>query len=64
MVLSESEKDDGDDDEGNIYNYDSVFVSSCSRAARCSFNLLREAEVFDWRWRAAAGKIFLRRPLI
>jgi len=47
IVLSESEKDDGDDDEGNIYNYDSVFVSSCSRAARCSFNLLREAEVFD-----------------
>ena len=24
-------------------------ASSCSRATRCSLNLLREAEVFDWR---------------
>jgi hypothetical protein len=33
--------------------------SSSSRAARCSLNLLREAEVLDWRRRAAAGKILL-----
>ena len=34
-------------------------ASSRSRAARCFLNLLREADVFVWRWRAAAGKIFL-----
>ena len=36
---------------------------SRSRAACCSLNLLREAEVFDGWWRAAAGKIFLPRRL-
>jgi hypothetical protein len=44
------------------YNHqktNSAQVSSHSRAARCSLNFLWEAEVFDWRWRAAAGKIFL-----